>query len=291
MSASVDLGALATLFQQTLEPAQRKTAEAHLTQLESSAAASLCGTLLDLVAQPGAAPSVRLAAAIKLKNMARRAWAEDEESEAADSSLVPPAQRDVLKQRLLPLIAQLSSGAAQAAQSSASLRLQLADCVALIANKDFPERWPTLIDELVSGLALPPGSPALSAVLHTAHSIFRRWRAAFRSNELYTQIIFVLDRFASPFLDLLKVSGALSGAAAKCSLAALHSARTRRSSPLLSRSPKLPHRSCSACRSTTTCRPRTCRPPSRTACRPLCLCFCATSTPPPATPPAPACTR
>lgn len=42
-------------------------------------------------------------------------------------------------------------------------------------------------------------------VLQTAHSIFRRWRAAFRSDALYSEINFVLSRFAEPYLALLKV--------------------------------------------------------------------------------------
>ena len=40
-------------------------------------------------------------------------------------------------------------------------------------------------------------------VLQTAHSIFSPWRAATRSNELYTVINNVLARFADPFLQLL----------------------------------------------------------------------------------------
>ena len=39
-------------------------------------------------------------------------------------------------------------------------------------------------------------------VLETAHSIFRPWRAATRSNELFTNINYVLGRFSKPFLEL-----------------------------------------------------------------------------------------
>ena len=40
-------------------------------------------------------------------------------------------------------------------------------------------------------------------VLQTAHSIFHPWRAATRSDALYTVINYVLSRFSKPFLQLL----------------------------------------------------------------------------------------
>ena len=37
-----------------------------------------------------------------------------------------------------------------------------------------------------------------------AHSIFKRWRPLFRSDELFLEIKLVLDVFTAPFLNLLK---------------------------------------------------------------------------------------
>lgn len=39
-----------------------------------------------------------------------------------------------------------------------------------------------------------------------AHSIFKRWRPLFRSNDLYTEINHVLSKFGKPYLELLQVS-------------------------------------------------------------------------------------
>jgi exportin-2 (importin alpha re-exporter) len=39
-------------------------------------------------------------------------------------------------------------------------------------------------------------------VLQTAHSLFKRFRYEFKSNELWSELKFVLDQFASPLLDL-----------------------------------------------------------------------------------------
>ena len=41
-------------------------------------------------------------------------------------------------------------------------------------------------------------------VLTVAHSIFKRWRPLFRSDELFLEIKLVLDVFTAPFLNLLK---------------------------------------------------------------------------------------
>ena len=42
-------------------------------------------------------------------------------------------------------------------------------------------------------------------VLRTAHSIFKRWRHQFRSNDLFREIKFVLEQFSAPYLEFFKV--------------------------------------------------------------------------------------
>ena len=44
-----------------------------------------------------------------------------------------------------------------------------------------------------------------NGVLQVAHSIFKRWRPLYRSDELYTEIIHVLTKFGLPFLTLFEV--------------------------------------------------------------------------------------
>lgn len=205
------LNQLSQLFSDTLNPGARKLAEQNLTSLERQPDQHFSVLLLSLISSTNQPIPVRLAASIKLKNICRRAWSEDDSLEAEDDSqlsvyqLVPEADRAHLKSALLPLLIQLSQPSALAA-NPIGLRLQLSESIALIANKDFPDAWPNLIDELVVGMqSSNPDSVALQAVLQTAHSIFRKWRAAFRSDILYTEINYVLARFAQPFLELLRV--------------------------------------------------------------------------------------
>lgn len=46
-------------------------------------------------------------------------------------------------------------------------------------------------------------------VLETAHSIFRPWRAEARSDALFTEINYVLERFTQPFLQLFMHTASL----------------------------------------------------------------------------------
>jgi exportin-2 (importin alpha re-exporter) len=59
------------------------------------------------------------------------------------------------------------------------------------------------VQQLVSSLS-PDNFVVNNSVLHTAHSIFKRWRSKFRSDELFLEIKFVLDRFCQPFLQIFQ---------------------------------------------------------------------------------------
>lgn len=59
--------------------------------------------------------------------------------------------------------------------------------------------------DLVSKLT--PDNPTVNiGVLQVAHSIFKRWRPLFQSNELYNEINHVLNKFGQPFLTLFEVT-------------------------------------------------------------------------------------
>ena len=45
----------------------------------------------------------------------------------------------------------------------------------------------------------------INGILRTAHSLFERYRFEFKSNELWTEIKFVLDNFAKPLTELFVV--------------------------------------------------------------------------------------
>ena len=57
-----------------------------------------------------------------------------------------------------------------------------------------------------------------------AHSIFKRWRPLYRSDELFTEINHVLGKFGNPFLALLEVKPAHDRLAKKLSIILMLSA-------------------------------------------------------------------
>lgn len=45
----------------------------------------------------------------------------------------------------------------------------------------------------------------INGILRTAHSLFKKYRYEFKSNELWTEIKYVLEKLAQPLTDLLVV--------------------------------------------------------------------------------------
>lgn len=88
------------------------------------------------------------------------------------------------------------------------IQSQLGEAISAIAESDFWERWDTLVDDLVSRLT-PDNSAVNNGVLQVAHSVFKRWRPLFRSDDLFTEINHVLSKFSTPFLQLLENTDAL----------------------------------------------------------------------------------
>jgi exportin-2 (importin alpha re-exporter) len=84
-----------------------------------------------------------------------------------------------------------------------NLQSQLGEAISAIAESDFWQRWDTLVDDLISRLT-PDNSTVNNGVLQVAHSVFKRWRPLFRSDDLFTEINHVLSKFSSPFLQLLE---------------------------------------------------------------------------------------
>ncbi|KAA1117299.1 importin-alpha export receptor [Puccinia graminis f. sp. tritici] len=122
-----------------------------------------------------AEPTARQAAALAFKN-----WEEGEESQ------ISTADRDSLKSKLVSVLISLAN--------SPSLLVQYSEAISIIATSDFPEHWPDLIDQIVQNFN-PNDWNANNALLSTAHAIFKRWRAQFRTDSLFLEIKYVLERF------------------------------------------------------------------------------------------------
>ncbi|KKK25752.1 hypothetical protein P175DRAFT_0331301 [Aspergillus ochraceoroseus IBT 24754] len=180
------VGAVAQLLEASLDPRQNKQAELALRQEERKPGFSL--QLLQITASTSYPYNTRLASALCFKNFIKRNWADEDGNYKLQQSEVT-----TIKQELISLMISVPPG----------IQTQLGEAVSVIADSDFWERWDTLVKDLVSRLQ-PDNPSANNGVLQVAHSIFKRWRPLFRSDELYREINHVLDQFGNPFLALFQ---------------------------------------------------------------------------------------
>ena len=180
-----DLQAFVTLLEKSLDPRQHRQAEAEIQQAEGNPGFSIA--LLNIVGSQQYPQTSRLAAALYFKNLVRRKWVNDEGTHGLPEEEVVQIKRDIVGLMI---------------SCPPNIQAQLGEAISEIANFDFHKQWDTLVDDLVSRLA--PNDPVTTeGVLKVAHSIFKRWRPLMRSDELYTEILHVLERFTIPFLNLL----------------------------------------------------------------------------------------
>ncbi|KAJ5634350.1 hypothetical protein N7528_002192 [Penicillium herquei] len=178
--------ALGALLEASLDPRRNKEAESALRQEEQKPGFSL--QLLHITASESHPNNIRLASALCFKNFIKRSWTNED-----GEYKLPLDEVATIKRELISLMISVPP----------AIRTQLGEAVSVIADSDFWERWETLVDDLVSKLS--PENPTVNiGVLQVAHSIFKRWRPLFQSNELYIEINHVLNKFGNPFLALFE---------------------------------------------------------------------------------------
>ena len=143
---------LLTIFEASLhhDANVRLSAELKLRKLEG--AEGLVPALLQLVSPSATSSVVRLAAAIYLKNRITSSWRivgsrAPAELTALPHTAIPLSDRQAIKTNILPLLA------AVAADGETGIQQQIEATLAKVIECDFPNDWPTLIDEIVILLA------------------------------------------------------------------------------------------------------------------------------------------
>lgn len=179
------LESLATLLEHSLAPQHARTAETQLRTHETEAGFPV--TLLHVISSTNLSLPIRLAAAVFFKNLVRRRWVNED-----GQHLFAPEDVTYVKGEIVNVMIKLPN----------TLQTQLGESISIIAESDFPHNWEGLIDELVAKF-LPTDFVANKAICVVAHSIFKKWRPLFRSDELFLEIKHVLDKFSQPFLQLL----------------------------------------------------------------------------------------
>ncbi|ORY84121.1 putative importin-alpha export receptor [Leucosporidium creatinivorum] len=186
---------LAAILTATLSPDSTTRRGAERELLSAQAHPSFGPLVLQLAQDATAQKAIRQSAALSFKNWIKANWALEE----APTPLTTGTAQG-LKDSIVSIMISLSSEPA--------LQVQIGEAIAIMAESDFPEQWESLIDQLVQPLS-PTDYVVNNAVLQTAHSIFRRWRSEFRTDALFLEIKFVLERFCTPYLSLFQQTDAL----------------------------------------------------------------------------------
>uniref|UniRef100_A0A8C0NMF8 Exportin-2 n=1 Tax=Canis lupus familiaris TaxID=9615 RepID=A0A8C0NMF8_CANLF len=126
---------------------------------------------------------IKVCASVTFKNYIKRNWEEYEPNKICE------ADRVAIKANIVHLM--LSSPEQIQKQH--------------YGREDFPQKWPDLLTEMVNRFQ-SGDFHVINGVLRTAHSLFKRYRHEFKSNELWTEIKLVLDAFALPLTNLFKAT-------------------------------------------------------------------------------------
>lgn len=141
-------------------------------------------------------------ASICFKNFIRRNWSSYNLAQEEAANLVPisPEEREAIKSNVVELMCVSSPG----------VQRQLSDGVRIVAESDFPDKWPGLLPALVTKMSATTttssssinlaSSNMLVGVLSTMNEILKRFRDAPPSDALHTELKYVLDNLQQPLL-------------------------------------------------------------------------------------------
>ena len=79
--------------------------------------------------------------------------------------------------------------------------------VTLISDADYPEKWPSLMNDLVVKMGTQDLN-VIKGVLLTANAIFSRYRDQYKSDALFTEINHSCAAIQQPLLDLFQMCSA-----------------------------------------------------------------------------------
>lgn len=184
---------LRQVFSQSLSPDgnTRKNAEASLLQARSTQGHALAVLRVVSTSSSSNDMPIRQGAAVHFKNMVKKGWAPDPEDDAHSGFTIPDSDRQLIKDNLVSLMCTVPP----------QLQSQCSESIALIAATDFPSKWDNLLTDLIAKFG-DPNWDVVNGVLLTANSILKRFRYVQRSDALYADILYVLQRLQEPLTKL-----------------------------------------------------------------------------------------
>lgn len=140
----MDLQTLSNLFATTYssDPNVQKSGELQIRKL--GAQEGIIAAVLQIIANDNVDKATRQAAVVYLKNRVYNSYSVDPTSPRADQVPIAQSDKDALKGSILHLLS---------VSPSRGITVQLASTLKNIVARDFPEQWPTLLDDVKRLLA------------------------------------------------------------------------------------------------------------------------------------------
>jgi len=189
---------LRQILSQSLSPDKptRQNAERALLAAQSSPGHALAVLRVVSTSSTGNGSDlpIRQSAAVHFKNMVKKGWTpndEDDHDGGKPQFLIPESDRTLIKNNLVSLMCTVPP----------QLQSQCSESIALIASSDFPSKWDNLLTDLIAKFA-DPNWDVVNGVLVAANSILKRFRYVQRSDALYADILYVLQRLQEPLTQL-----------------------------------------------------------------------------------------
>lgn len=184
---------LRQILSQSLSPdaPTRQNAERALLTAQTSAGHALAVLRVVSTSTGNNDLPIRQAAAVHFKNMVKKGWSPDDDEADAKQYTIPDSDRTLIKDNLVSLMCTVPP----------QLQSQCSESIALIAASDFPTKWDNLLTNLIAKFT-DPNWDVVNGVLLTANSILKRFRYVQRSDELYADILYVLNRLQEPLTQL-----------------------------------------------------------------------------------------
>eukprot|EP00446_Apocalathium_sp_SHHI-4_P008304 CAMPEP_0177163592 /NCGR_PEP_ID=MMETSP0367-20130122/6494_1 /TAXON_ID=447022 ORGANISM="Scrippsiella hangoei-like, Strain SHHI-4" /NCGR_SAMPLE_ID=MMETSP0367 /ASSEMBLY_ACC=CAM_ASM_000362 /LENGTH=1049 /DNA_ID=CAMNT_0018609427 /DNA_START=1 /DNA_END=3147 /DNA_ORIENTATION=+ len=145
--------------------------------------------LLEMLRGASVDAGVRQAGAIYFKNYIRRHW-----SAEGAAAVISPADRQAIKQHLLSLML----------QAPKTVQVMLAAALEEISVVDYPEEWQSLLPEIVQHLKTSQDMTVLKGTMETANTVFTKFRAQARSNQLLKEVKYTCQGFQETHLTIFK---------------------------------------------------------------------------------------
>jgi exportin-2 (importin alpha re-exporter) len=180
---------IAQLLAQTVSPDTNamRSAEQQLRQGELQQGFGLI--LLELLRDASVNDAARQAGAIYFKNFVKRQW-------TVENGGIVASDRETIKTHLLSLML----------QAPKPIKVQLGAGLEEISNADYPERWQSLLPELVQHLKSSTDVNVLKGTMETAHTVFLKFRSMGRSNTTLAEIKYTVLGCQETHLAVFKLA-------------------------------------------------------------------------------------